>query len=50
MRIAAVISNDDLMQKALLSGADIHKANASYIFKVPIGEVSKEQRTAAKSF
>lgn len=49
MRIAAIISNDDLMQKALLSGADIHKANASYIFKVPIGEVSKEQRTAAKS-
>lgn len=49
MRIAAVISEDPLMEKALLSGADIHKANASYIFNVPIEEVSKEQRTAAKS-
>ena len=49
MRIAAVISEDELMQKALLSGADIHKANASYIFKVPIEGVTKEQRTAAKS-
>lgn len=49
MRIAAVISDDEKMTQALLSGADIHKANASYIFKVPIEEVSKEQRTAAKS-
>ena len=49
MRIAAIISDDEKMTQALLSGADIHKANASYIFKVPIEEVTKEQRTKSKS-
>lgn len=49
MRIAAIISNDEKMTQAFLSGADIHKANASYVFKVPIEEVTKDQRTRAKS-
>ena len=49
MRIAAIISNDKKMTQAFLSGADIHKANASYIYKVPIEEVTKDQRTRSKS-
>ena len=49
MRIAAVISGDKKMTQGFLSGADIHKANASYMFKVPIEEVTKDLRTAAKS-
>lgn len=49
MRVAGIISNDEKMAQAFLSGADIHKANASYVFKVPIEEVSKDQRTYAKT-
>ena len=49
MRIAAIISSDKKMTQAFLSGADIHKANASYMFKVPIEDITKDQRTAAKS-
>lgn len=49
MRIAAVISDDKKMTQAFLSGADIHKANASYIWRIPIEEVTKDLRTKAKS-
>ena len=49
MRISAIISKDEKMTQAFLGGADIHKANASYMFKVPIEKVTKDQRTAAKS-
>lgn len=49
MRIAAIISGDKKMTQAFLSGADIHKANASYMWKVPIEEVTKDLRTKAKS-
>lgn len=49
MRIAAIISDDKKMTQAFLSGADIHKANASYIWRIPIEEVTKDLRTKAKS-
>ena len=49
MRIAAIISSDKKMTQAFLSGADIHKANASYIWRIPIEEVTKDLRTKAKS-
>ena len=49
MRIAAIISGDKKMTQAFLSGADIHKANASYIWRIPIEEVTKDLRTKAKS-
>lgn len=50
MRIAAVISNDKKMAQAFLSGQDIHKANASYMWRIPIEEVTKDLRTKSKSF
>lgn len=49
MRIAAIISADKKMTQAFLSGADIHKANASYIWRIPIEEVTKDLRTKSKS-
>lgn len=49
MRIAAIISDDKKMTQAFLSGSDIHKANASYIWRIPIEEVTKDLRTKAKS-
>lgn len=49
MRLAAVISGDKKMTQAFLSGVDIHKANASYMYNVPVEEVTKDLRTNAKS-
>ena len=49
MRVAAVISNDKKMAQAFLSGVDIHKANAAFMWHVPIEEVTKDLRTKSKS-
>lgn len=49
MRIAGVISEDPTLLKAFLSGQDLHKSTASLVWGVPIEEVSKDLRTAAKS-
>lgn len=47
--MAALITKDIGLMQALMDGADIHKTNASKAFKVPIDEVTKEQRFKAKS-
>ncbi len=49
LRILAHISNDTNMRKAFLNEEDIHKQVASKVFNVPLEEVTKEQRTAAKA-
>ena len=49
LRILAHISNDTNMREAFLNEEDIHKQVASKVFNVPIEEVTKEQRTAAKA-
>ena len=49
MRLAAVISDDEKMTQAFLDGVDIHKSNAAYMWNVPYDEVTKDQRTSAKS-
>ena len=49
LRILAHISKDKNMQKAFLNGEDIHKQVASKVFEVPMEEVTKEQRSAAKA-
>lgn len=49
MRIAGIISNDEALSKALLSGADLHKSTASLVWGVPIDEVPKDMRTNAKA-
>lgn len=49
MRIAGVISGDQALLKALLSGADPHKSTASLVWGVPVDEVPKDMRTNAKA-
>jgi len=49
LRILAHISKDRNMKKAFSQGEDIHKQVASKVFEVPMEEVTKEQRTAAKA-
>lgn len=49
MRIAAIISKDQTLLKAFLSGADLHKSTASLVWGMPIEEVDKDTRTRAKS-
>lgn len=49
MRIAGIISGDEALLKALLSGADLHKSTASLVWGVPVDEVPKDMRTNAKA-
>jgi DNA polymerase-1 len=49
LRIIAALSEDKSMIEAFNSGKDIHAATASNVFHVPIEEVTREQRSAAKA-
>jgi DNA polymerase-1 len=49
LRLMAHVSEDPAMLEAFQQGADIHAATASKIFKVPLGEVTREQRSRAKT-
>ena len=49
LRVLASISEDKHMVEAFKQGQDIHKQAASKVFKTPIEEVTKEQRTNAKA-
>ena len=49
LRILAAISEDKHMIEAFKEGQDIHKQAASKVFKTPIEEVTKEQRSNAKA-
>lgn len=49
LRVLAHLSGDNALIGDFLKGEDIHAATASKIFKIPIGEVSKEQRRMAKT-
>lgn len=49
LRVMAHISGDTNLQQAFADGKDIHRATASEVFGVPLGEVSAEQRRAAKA-
>jgi len=49
LRLMAHLSEDPNMVDAFLSGADIHAATAAKIYHLPIEEVSKQQRTKAKT-
>ncbi|MBO0702671.1 MAG: DNA polymerase I, partial [Candidatus Dormibacteraeota bacterium] len=48
LRIAAHLSEDPTMLSAFESGDDIHAATAARIFKVPIEDVTPDQRRLAK--
>ena len=49
LRVLAHISEDEHMIRAFKEGQDIHKQAASKVFKTPIEEVTKEQRSDAKA-
>jgi DNA polymerase-1 len=49
LRIIAALSGEDNMIKAFLNNEDIHKSTASKVFDVPIEEVTREQRSHAKT-
>jgi DNA polymerase-1 len=48
LRIMAHLSGDEGLLKAFAQGQDVHRATASEVFGVPVGEVSSEQRRYAK--
>lgn len=49
LRVLAHISEDQHMVQAFKENQDIHKQAASKVFKTPIEEVTKEQRSNAKA-
>jgi DNA polymerase-1 len=49
LRIIAALSEEDTMISAFQNGEDIHASTASKVFNVPIEEVTREQRSNAKT-
>ena len=49
LRIIAALSNEETMIEAFKKGEDIHASTASKVFNVPISEVTREQRSNAKT-
>lgn len=49
LRIIAALSEEDTMIEAFKNGEDIHASTASKVFNVPIQEVTREQRSNAKT-
>ncbi len=49
LRIIAALSEEETMIEAFKNGEDIHASTAAKVFNVPINEVSREQRSNAKT-
>ncbi|MDU8886672.1 DNA polymerase I [Yeosuana sp. MJ-SS3] len=49
LRIIAALSEENTMIEAFKQGEDIHASTASKVFNVPISEVTREQRSNAKT-
>lgn len=49
LRIIAALSNEEAMMEAFQNGEDIHAATASKVFNVPVSEVTRAQRSNAKT-
>jgi len=49
LRIIAALSEEETMIKAFQEGQDIHASTAAKVFNVPIDEVTREQRSNAKT-
>ena len=49
LRIIAALSEEDTMIEAFKNGMDIHASTASKVFGVPLEEVTREQRSNAKT-
>lgn len=48
LRIVASLANDEKMIESFRKGEDIHKRTAADVYEIPLEEVTKEQRYAAK--
>lgn len=48
LRLAAVLAGDEKMVNDFNAGTDIHAKTASEVYKVPLDDVTKEQRRRAK--
>ncbi len=49
LRIIAALSGEENMIESFRQGEDIHKATAARVFNVPLEEVTREQRSHAKT-
>ncbi len=49
LRIMAHLCGDEHLVQAFLAGEDVHAATAAKIFKIPLGEVTSDQRRIAKT-
>ncbi|MCI2228685.1 DNA polymerase I [Polaribacter sp. MSW13] len=49
LRIIAALSEEETMINAFKNGEDIHASTAARVFNVPLDEVSREQRSNAKT-
>ena len=49
LRLLAHLSQDEHMLEAFRSGEDIHAATASRIFRLPLDQITKDQRRRAKT-
>ena len=49
LRLIAEMSGDEEMKSSFLRGEDIHKSTAAKVFDLPLEEVSREQRSYAKT-
>ena len=49
LRLIAELSGEDNMIKAFQNGEDIHASTASKLFKIPLDQVDKTQRSQAKT-
>jgi len=49
LRIIAALSEEETMISAFKNGEDIHASTAAKVFNVPISEVTREQRSNAKT-
>jgi DNA polymerase-1 len=49
LRIIAALSQEENMMAAFKSGADIHASTAARVFNVPLEDVTREQRSNAKT-
>ena len=49
LRLIAELSGDEVMKDSFLKGEDIHRSTAANVFGVAINEVTREQRSHAKT-
>jgi DNA polymerase-1 len=49
LRVAAALAGDEAMMQTFREGVDLHRQTAAELYGVPLDDVSKEQRSAAKT-